>query len=239
MTRCVINFARGGWYRRGQSRLVDSLTKTGFVWPNEFLGFEDEEVIGAPAHEQCPYGFKPHAIEWARVSGFDLALWCDASVFAIRDIRPLFDWILTHGHAFFYNTNCGPFCSDACLNTFGVTREQSFDIPMLAGLCMAFDLRNKRTLEFLSRWLAAARDGVTFQGAHDNQNNAVSTDPRVKGHRHDQSAASLIAHQLCMPLISGPDTFFQYYENPTKTSWAENRDLSLIGPRVVLVAQGM
>lgn len=236
MKRCVVNFAKDLWYPMGQARLFQSLIATGFT--GETFLFNSESILGSPSHHECPYAFKPHALDAARRYGYDIALWADASVWAIRDTRPLFDWIEQAGHAFFYNTICGPWCSDACLKTFGVTRDEAFGIPMLVGMCMGFDLRNPTTLEFLDRWLAAARDGVTFPGSWSNNGGEVSSDPRVKGHRHDQSAASLIAHQLGMPLLYAP-TFFQYYENPTKTAYAENQDLSLIGQSVVLVAQGM
>ena len=46
--------------------------------------------------------------------------------------------------------------------------------------------------------LELAVDNITFPGPHNNDNLLASKDRRVKGHRHDQTAMSVIAIRLGM-----------------------------------------
>lgn len=235
MKECVINFAKGGWYERGQERLRHSLREVGFA--GDLLFHRDEAQIGAPPHSLCPYGFKPYALFHAVQLGYTHVLWSDASVWAIRNIQPMFEHIDRHGWMFFLNTCTGNWTSDACLEAFGVTREESMGIPMLMGICMGFNMTHPLTQKFLEQWLAHANNGKSFPGSWTNKNGEVSKDPRVYGHRHDQSAASIIAHQLGMQLIVPHETYFEYYRNPQNTIF--NGDFSLVRPHTVMVAQGM
>ena len=240
INRCVINFARGLWYPQGQLRLFASLRATGYSGSAIFAN--NEASIGAPSLEDCPYGFKPYALQKAYHAEFTHVLWCDASVWAIRNIEPMFEHIDRHGHMFFNNTWTGTWTSDACLKQFSVTRDEAMHIPMLMGICMGFNLAHPRTRTFFSTWMRAANDGISFPGNWTNKNKEVSSDPRVLGHRHDQSVASLIAWNLGMELITPHETYFEYYTHPHPTP--ENRgafdgDLSLVKPHTVMLAQGL
>ena len=237
MKKCVINYAKGDWYITGQNRLTESLKNVKF--DGDILTFQDEQQIGSPPHNEAPYAFKPYALKYAVEKGYELVLWCDASVWAIKPIDAIFDEIEKNNYCFFHNCMCGEWSSDASLNSFGITREKSFDIAMLMGICMGFNMTTDICKEFLKRWLEKANDGVTFKGSWNNNNNEVSSDPRVRGHRHDQTAASLIAYQLDMKFITPHLTYFQYYENPTKNTYALNPDMSMIYENVVLIAQGI
>jgi len=239
MNKCVINFAKGLWYPRGQERLFQSLLNN---FDGEIGIFNDEQQIDCQPHQICPYGFKPYALRRVAKAGYTHVLWCDASVWAIKNIQPMFDFIDQHGWMFFVNTSTGIFTSDACLKQFGVTRDQAMDITMLMGICMGFNLTHPKTQEFLKRWLQHADDGISFPGSWTNNNQEVSKDPRCKGHRHDQSAASLIAWQLGMDQIVPHETFFEYYQHPNPTGPSKglyDGDLSLVKPHTVMIAQGM
>lgn len=235
MKKCIINFANGGWYSAGQERLRESLVDVGF--DGDVHLFRSEAQIGAPPHQESPYAFKPFALKWAMERGYELVIWADASVWAVKPIQPMFDHLAENGWMFFLNTCTGNWTSDACLKSFGVDRELSMRIPMLMGICMGWNMGTLRCQNFLRTWLEKATDGVTFPGSWTNKHHEVSQDPRVYGHRHDQSAASLIAWQTGMDLIIPHETFFQYYENPQKIRF--NGDLSMVKPHSVMVAQGM
>ncbi len=215
MKSCVINFSKGAWYGAGQRRLVESLKGR---FDGDVLTFTDEAQVGAPTHQKAPYAFKPFALQHAVEKGYDLVLWCDSSVWAIKPIQPVFDHLSIAGHLFFYNCNAGNWCSDACLQSFGITRDQAFQIPMLMGLCMGWDMRTAKCQNFLKRWLEKATDGVTFPGSWTNKNNEVSRDSGVYGHRHDQSASSIIAHQLGMPLIIPHETLLKQIADRKKAA---------------------
>lgn len=234
---CVVNFGKNAWYPVGQERLVSSLKAVG--WDGDVLTFCDESEIGAPPHQVAPYAFKPFALKRAVELGYDQVLWADCSVWAIKPIAPMFEHIRRHGHMLFNNVVAGHYSSDASLKSFGITREESFKIDMLMGICMGWDMTTPKCQEFLKEWLEKAVDGVTFPGSWTNKNHEVSDDPRVFGHRHDQTAATYIAHRLGMELIVGHHTYFQYYENPAKVAYAINQDMSMMNHGVVMVAQGM
>ena len=104
----------------------------------------------------------------------------------------------------------GDYTSDACLNQFGMTREEAFDSKMIMACVMGFDVQNPVAAEFLNRYISAALDGVSYHGDWHNNNLQVSRDMRVKGHRHDQSVASIIAKQMGMTITNAQSTYFAY-----------------------------
>jgi hypothetical protein len=236
--QCLINFAKGGWYTAGQERLIQSVREVGF--DGDILAFKDEaELPGCPTHQAAPYAFKPYALREARRRGYEVVLWADASVWAIRPLAPVFEHITKHGHLFFYNGWCDTWTSDACMKAFGMCRAQLKITPHLMGICMGWDLRTPKCQVFLDRWFAKANDGVSFFGSWTNANHEVSHDEGVKGHRHDQAVASVLAWQLDMPTIIAHETLFQYFQNPQGTTFMQNPTYEMIKPGICLVAQGM
>lgn len=195
---CVVNVATPiGWYPKGQKRLRKSLEQHS---PDiDFISWSSTLPSGCPPHEQIPYAFKPYAFKEARDRGYKFALWLDAAAWAVRDIMPVFEdterdgCYLQHG-----GFTSGQWCSDAALGPLGITREESFEMGHLAACIMGLDLKNETSNKFLDRWLELADDGVTFPGAWRNTKGKASSDPRVLGHRHDQTAASVISIQMGM-----------------------------------------
>lgn len=226
MKKCVINFAKGGWYERGQQRLLSSLGGVGF--DGDMLFFNEEHQIGSPTHQESPYAFKPFALKYAVDHGYELVLWADASVWAIRNIQPMFDRIQEYGWMFFLNCLTGNWTSDKCLAGFGIDRDRSMDIPMLMGICMGWNMTHPLCQTFLDQWLAKATDGFSFPGSWTNHNQEVSGDSRVFGHRHDQSVASILAWQQHMNLIIPHETYFEYFPQDRPPH-----------PHTLMVAQGM
>ncbi len=74
-----------------------------------------------------------------------------------------------------------------------------------------------------------------------NDEQQVSADPRVRGHRHDQTAASIIAWQLGMDRVTAHDTYFQYYECPSGAAYflRQPNDMSKTFPSVCLLSNGL
>lgn len=91
MNRCVVNVATGR-YVGGQIRLHESIGYTAF------LHWSDRMPPGSPPHDEVPYAFKAHALEHARQAGWDLVLWADASIVAIRPLDPLLEKIERDGY---------------------------------------------------------------------------------------------------------------------------------------------
>lgn len=81
-------------------------------------------------------------------------------------------------------------------------------IPELPCSVMGLDMKSELAIKFLYQWACIMGDGITargtttlirdwddYQATSCNRNNRISNDQRVKGHRHDQSAAGIVAHR--------------------------------------------
>lgn len=209
-SKCIINLATGR-YIVGQERLKDSLTNVGYT--GEFLGWTSESQIGAPLHQHNPYAFKIHAFREAERQGHRFIMWLDASVWAIKDVQPIFDHIEEHGYIMQYaGHNCGDWTNDNCLDYFGVTREEAKKMLMYgnAGF-LGLDLWDTRASTFLRSWEKAMLAG-TFKGEWSN-------------HRHDMCTGSIIANKLNMDYQNGEE-WLNYGTEP-------------LSDKVYLLAQGV
>lgn len=190
MKKAIINFSsRNGWYVRGQQRLKDSLMNNRF--DGDIYLINDETVIGSPLHSEIPYAFKPFALDFLRQKGYDVVLWLDSSVYAIRELTSLWEWIYN------YNTFMevsghwlSQWCNDRALKNMGITREQASIIPMYSAGLTGLNLVNSDANKFLDEWLYYAKDGETFCGDWED-------------HRHDMSVASYLAYKYKFKLSDG------------------------------------
>lgn len=243
MNAVVINFASGKWYLRGQQRLIASLKDTG--WTGGVRIHSSTEAMGCPSHADAPYAFKPAAFNLASKEGFDVILWLDAACWANRSIVPLMERIERDGHVLFGDPdpwNCAQWTNDRCLKNMGVTRDQAEKMRAIMATCMGFDLRHPRSVEFLKRWTDYSLDGSSFVGGWENKTGAESADPRCRGHRHDQSVASILASQMCMEKIEGKPLYFQHYRGTSNNGlykYGKANDMSQICPDICVLTQGM
>ncbi len=210
----VVSFADGaGNYAKAMMRLEQSLRSTEFN--GEFKGINDYAHINADHHQKVPYQFKAMSIKKVIDEGAKLVLWCDSPVYATKSIQPVFDHIKQHGYLLFDNIgySIGDYTSDACLQKFGMSRDEAFKSKMLMACVLGFNVDHPKAQDFLNKYIGAAKDGVSYPGSWTNDNLEVSTDMRVRGHRHDQSVASIIAKQLGMEITNAQQTFFAYKQH--------------------------
>ncbi len=195
--RAIVNFSNNrGWYADGQKRLQKMLPK--FIPSDvELFFFDDEQKIGSPLHDDNPYAFKIYSIQNVLEKGYHTILYMDASLFPIRNLKPIFDVIEKEG---FFAQNaghvCGTWANDECLEYFGVTRDEAMKIDMY-GNCglLGLDLSRPEILNFYVKWRTSMLDGM-FKGAWTNKDKTESMDERCKGHRHDMVCGSLVMHGL-------------------------------------------
>lgn len=201
--RCVINLSTEKYWK-GQERLVASI-------PNyEVLTFKSVDEVGAPPHSENNYAFKCYAFIKAYELGYRQILWLDASMRAIRDIKPIFDIINKDGY--FFQDSGWPnnrWTNESALEYFGTNEGE-----MLSSGVLGLDFNNPLAYQFFDEWTAAMREGI-FNGDWGN-------------HRHDQTCASLIAYKLGMKLQDG-NTFFVYGKDDEPT----------ISDKTVLLADGV
>lgn len=199
--KCVINFVTySKWYPVGQRRLKKSFLNNGYK--GDFLFFKGTKrlrEIGCPSHEKIPYAFKAYVFKKAQEKGYNVILWADASICLQQDASKVFNIIEEKGYWLMLNGwTSGEWCADTALAPLGITREESFNYPHIMASVMGLDLRHPECVKFLEEYYEKANDGISFVGAWRNRNKEVSKDPRVLGHRHDQTAASIIAWRLGM-----------------------------------------
>ena len=190
--RAIVNVATGGNYLIGQRRLNQALLNLNER--SEFI-FWSELPPGSPSHESIPYGFKITALTEA-LKLADTLLWMDSSIVPLADLTPLWELIEKQGYWFSanYDLMTGPFCSDQAARLVGLTREQLNHVPHV--IASAFGMTRDFAMEFLLHWI-----GMEFKGVFEESG---SSDPSFITHRHDQTAASIIAWRLRMNLTQPP-----------------------------------
>jgi hypothetical protein len=204
MKKCIINFSNGK-FTKAQKRLKTSIIKSNF--DGDILFWTNELPPNSPNQEESPWAFKVFAFLEAKKRGYDLALWLDSSAIVIKPLTKIFKIIKNRGYYLFSEnfSKVGEWSSDIALNNFNITREKAFQINEVYAYCLGLNFRNKEALSLLNEWHKKAIDGTTFRGlgreysykdSLNNDKNIISEDSRVKGHRHDQTALSIISHKL-------------------------------------------
>lgn len=215
----VTYFDQQDRYVMGGERQKQSLEAVGFPMEH-YYQFRSCADLGCPEHSDIPYAFKPAAIAKVRDMGYDIVIWMDSPVYAIKPLDRLIEHIYLGEMAFFDNIGftVGDYTSDDCLVRCNTTREQAFQIPMIMACVMGFNFNSIRAQEMF-RLYANGTDG--YVGAWTNDNGQVSDDKRVKGHRHDQSVMSLILDAHGIKPLHPHSTFFAYFGNPGHMPHAE------------------
>ena len=200
MKKCIVNYISSTpWYPSGQERLLESLKDVNF--DGDVLAFDDVNFKDCPSHSDVPYAFKPYVITEAKNRGYDLILWLDASFWAIKSLDSIFKLMEEKGCAIQAGGEIlGLWCSDIALKKFGISREEAIQQYISATGLLGLNMKNEKSVEFLNRWLAYAKEKICFKGDWRNVNHSVSNDDRVQGHRHDMTVGSFIINQLKMPL---------------------------------------
>jgi prepilin-type processing-associated H-X9-DG protein len=187
---CIVNVGIGGWYPHGTARLINSIREHS---PNvNTMNWMEAMPEGSRPHSESNYGFKTKAFIEAHNKGFSNVLWCDSSLYAIKDISPVLEKLDKDGYYFIDNGyNLEETATDKLLNFAGLTREDAKQIPEIT-TCL-FGFTDKSVGVFL-QWLIYEENNL-FNGnrIHDVRD---SSSPSFKHCRHDQSALSLAAYLL-------------------------------------------
>lgn len=234
VTICTV--ALSGWYPAGAARMIQEFAR---VSPGyEIQAHVNTLPFGAPAGviedgvDYTAYCAKPFALAAARMAGADIAILLDAAFFPIRNIHPLVDHIAQKGYYLCNNGyKVGEWCSDRAMERMGETRERLMGMTECSSYAVGLNFADGRCTELLHRWCGYASDRLTFAGPHTNlmengrNRGYVSSDLRVRGHRHDQTTLSILAHRLAMT---------QFVERPRFTTYAGSET-----DETVLVNRGM
>lgn len=210
--RCVISLGIEGPPPRDHPQLLRDFSSSllrleadlkAHRFEGDFICWNREYPKDCPNHAIAPFAFKPFCFLEAEGQGYKAALWMDASIVLKKPLGRLFEIIENTGYLFFKNSHSvGEYCKDEALDTLKITRGNSFQIPSCVGGVLGLDLSCEKSGRFLRKWKELAVDGVTFPGPKwsgvRGWPQTASQHPAVKGHRHEQTAASVLAHQLGM-----------------------------------------
>ena len=222
--RCVVNVGTGR-YITGTMRLQAQVRANGACAMQSWTENTPERW---PSHQRKPYAFKAYALK--ETAGFaDTLLWCDSSmVLGSRPLADLFEKIETDGYWIARNgwTNYEWTADSAYPHLFpGVdledAREMNRKIPHVVATAFGLSMKHSVGRVFLAEYFRLASQTSAFCGPwtngpayHDNARQAPCGPPDVHGHRHDQTAASVLAHRLGMKLSDCPE-WFSYFGGET------------------------
>ena len=166
------------------------------IWINQY-------PPNSPSHQQAPYAFKYFALKHALDEGYKKIIWLDSICSIKGDTKELISILDNNGY-FFPPDGwwVGQWCKDSALEPLGINREESFNIPVLAAKHLGFNFEDKRNIKILEdfKYYIDLNNGETLRGSWTNNNKEVSSDPRVLGHRHDQTVLSVLAWKQSMAL---------------------------------------
>lgn len=221
---CVVSVGVGHWYPRGIARMEESLSRFSPAVPR--LLWSDSYPPGSPSHQENNYVFKYHALRLA-AERYRYILWLDAADWAVAPIEPIFAFIAARKFLLpLDGWNCGQWTNDENLPVLGLTREEAFGIPQLWTNHFGFDVYEPDAQKMLAEFGRYA-DLRAFHGPRTNHHGESSPDPRVLGHRHDQTVLSVIAHRMGLPTV------------PIDLSPVKFTAAGLKDPSALVYAQGM
>ena len=114
--------------------------------------------------------------------------------------------------------NVGQWCADHALAPLGITREESFAIPLLWSNAFGFNFDRPEAVDVFDEFERLALRTNAFRGPWRNDDKSASADLRVLGHRHDQTALSVLVHRHRLPTIPCGESFVQSRANATQAA---------------------
>ena len=230
--RAVINVATGR-YVKGQERLTEELTRL----KEEYFVWRDKVPPSCPSHAEVPYAFKAYAMRAAQVAGAKTLLWADACILPIQPLGPLWERIERDGYVISNQAGPGhkmawsnyEWTADAAYpDLFRMLDMEAFrmdDVETMLGTPLEAFRKINRTIPhvvattcgvslehptgraILDEYFRLASETKAFCGPWKNEEMKPCGPPDVRGHRHDQTALSVIAWRLGCKLTPMREVF--------------------------------
>jgi hypothetical protein len=219
--RVVVTVASGEHYQKGARRLTKAAYALGEQVDRTLLNGRGEWPHGWPSHTEKPYAFKAYALKEAADFGFDQLLWCDACIYPLKSIEPIWQHVAEHGVWLSRNGyNNYEWTADSAYPTlfpewfdvagnctdWAAVREINRAVEHVVATAFAVDVRHPVGKEFMREYFRLASETNAFCGPWINANHGPGD---VRGHRHDQTSASVIAWRLGVSLTN-PPRYFAY-----------------------------
>lgn len=210
MSRAIVSYASGGFIP-GQARL-----RAAIQGQCPLVSWTNDLPPGSPSHYEVPFAFKSWALRGAAEQGFTSLIWADACILPIRPVDTVFEQIERAGY--FIMRNGWPnkmWTADSAYEDLGITREENEGIEHVVGGCYGFDLTHPVGEAIFNEQLRLAQTrafcGPTWNRNHPTYGKNLGAGPcgdeTVGGHRHDQTALSVIAARHGCKLTEPPNIF--------------------------------
>lgn len=230
--RAVVNVATGA-YVSGGIRLGKALA----YLEEDFLYWRDTIPFYSPQHSEIPYAFKGWALKAANATyQKKVLLWADASIVPIKPLARLWEkierdgyWIARNGWTNYQWTADSAYpdlfplyIRDADLRRLDplppgggfvyhvgsilMSQDINKRIPHVVATAFGLDLRHPIGRGIFDEYLRLAQTNA-FCGPWKNTPETPCGPADVLGHRHDQTALSVIAWRLGCELSDCPDYF--------------------------------
>lgn len=212
--RTIVNVSVGRrWtqsYVHGQERLRAELGKFANDW-DTLRFYTNGYPIGCPRHQDVPFAFKAYALKEAAQSA-SLLLWCDACIVPVQSLQEI--WRRAQTFGVWLGKNGWKNSDWTALEAYPAlfpdlelaeAQQINSQIEHVVATAFAIDTNHTVGRLFLQEYFRLASQTRAFCGE--------TKDPRTKGpvpgitHRHDQTAASVIAWKLGIPLTEPPEYF--------------------------------
>ncbi len=218
--QAVVCVATTQYLRVGMMRLWRRL---GELHPTLDVKLWKREPPGCPLHSQVPYAFKAAAMAEAVRDGFSQVLWCDASIYPVRRLDPIWNhaaehgvWIARNGGYNNYEWTADSAYPDLFPNAaIESARRINRTISHAVGTAIAIDIGHPVGSAFFAEYHRLALTTKALCGpwinslapdapTPDGVRCAPCGPPDVRGHRHDQSALAVLAWRAGIPLDESP-----------------------------------
>ena len=104
----------------------------------------------------------------------------------------------------------GTWCTDDALPKLNLTRARAFDITMVCASVYGLKIGHPQAMSGLE-YLQSHEEAM--KGPWNNDGFQISRDPRVRGHRHDQTVLSVAAHEFDLQVDRPPCLLDYAYNN--------------------------
>jgi hypothetical protein len=212
---CIVSCGTGWNYGAGIDRLESSLRHHGYLGDTMFWKTLPD---GCPEHRgEGQYNFKVYCIQEAINKGYRVILWLDASLYAIRDVMEIFDYIVDKG-LFFFRTGypLSATATDKLLAFSEENREDLIEVNEQATGAVGINLNHLAGEAFLAEWERYMKAGMF--GGNRVRDRSDSTHPLFFFSRQDQSAASMILHKMGITEMGHEKRYISYYPHQEETT---------------------
>lgn len=225
--RAIVS-AGSGRYVKGLDRLTEWCSANDV----EYFAWRNHWPSGSPTHQDVPYAFKAYALREAIAAGAKTLLWADACILPIRPLKPLWERIERDGYCI--SNQAGPghkmawsnyeWTADSAypdlfpeMTSLGAARVINATIPHVVATTFGISMEHPTGRAIFEEYFRLANETKAFCGPWVNASFAPCGPDDVRGHRHDQTALSVIAWRLGCQLAPMREVFAYRGDETTDT----------------------